>query len=85
MSNENPEDCRHPAVLEILEFFEYKHLPEHLQEISKPVGELAEEMSHKGAGAELTAGLRHLMEAKDCFVRATIYAKKQADKAKARG
>jgi len=54
-------------------FFEYKHLPEHLQEISKPIGELAEAMEKRlPSGAEKSAGMRKLLEAKDCFVRSRL-------------
>lgn len=57
----------------ILKYFAYAHLPEHLQEISKPVGELAELMSDiLPDNAEKSAGLRKLLEAKDCFVRANL-------------
>jgi len=62
----------HPAVQDILKYFKYKHLPPNLQAISKPICELAETMSLVGSGAELTAGLRKLLEAKDCFVRSCI-------------
>ena len=66
----------HPATQAILKFFEYEHLPPHLQDISKPCGELAEEMAEQlgdtANGAELTTGLRKLLEAKDCFVRAGL-------------
>lgn len=57
----------------IIKFFAYNHLPEHLQKISKPVGELAEEMEQVlPNSAEKSAGLRKLLEAKDCFVRANL-------------
>lgn len=57
----------------LMQFFSYTHLPEHLQAISKPCGELAELMDTTlEEGAEKTAGLRKLLEAKDCFVRALI-------------
>ena len=67
-----PVEKRHPAVIDILKYFKYDHLPPNLQEISKPICELAEKMSHAGTGAELTVGLRKLLEAKDCFVRSLI-------------
>lgn len=58
----------------MMQFFAYSHLPPHLQEISKPFGELAEQIvSTLPANAERTAGLRKLLEAKDCIVRAKIY------------
>lgn len=54
-------------------YFEYAHLPTHLQEVSKPIGELAAKMEVElPDGAEKTAGMRKLLEAKDCFVRASL-------------
>ena len=58
----------------MLQFFEYAHLPPHLQEISKPLGEIAQEMCDTlPYNPERSAGLRKLLEAKDCFVRAKLY------------
>jgi hypothetical protein len=62
----------------ILKYFKYSHLPEHLQVVSKPFGELAESMvdsipHNNETGPELSAGLRKLLEAKDCFVRASLH------------
>lgn len=58
----------------MLQFFAYAHLPSHLQEISKPFGDLAELIVNTlPANAERTAGLRKLLEAKDCAVRAKLY------------
>lgn len=62
----------HPATTEILRYFEYDHLPPYLQEISKPFHDLAHAMALGLDGPELTAGLRKLLEAKDCFVRAAV-------------
>lgn len=57
----------------ILKHFNYSHLPESLQEVSKPICELAKEMNSKLPDcAEKQAGLRKLLEAKDCFVRANL-------------
>lgn len=57
----------------IIKYFEWDHLPEKLQEISRPIGELAKEMDELlPDGAEKSAGLRKLLEAKDCLVRAII-------------
>lgn len=57
----------------MLKWFAYAHLPPHLQEISKPIGELAEQLCKAlPPGAERTVGLRKLLEAKDAFVRAKI-------------
>ena len=58
----------------MLQFFEYAHLPPHLQEISMPFGEMAKHIVETlPANAERTAGLRKLLEAKDCIVRAKLY------------
>lgn len=54
-------------------YFEYKHLPEHLQLVSKSIHDLAHKMNDElPDSAEKTVGLRKLLEAKDCFVRANI-------------
>jgi len=64
---------RNPGVISISRHFNYDHLPAHLQEISKPVHDLADQMIAKlGDDPELTTGLRKLLEAKDCFVRARL-------------
>lgn len=57
----------------IMKYFAFAHLPENLQAVSKPIGELAEKMeSDLPDGPEKSAGLRKLLEAKDCFVRAKL-------------
>jgi hypothetical protein len=63
---------QHPSTAAILRHFTYDHLPEHLQEVSRPICELAQEMTAKLSGPELTAGLRKLLEAKDALVRARV-------------
>lgn len=56
-----------------LKYFAYEHLPEKLQAVSKPIGELAKLMDETlPAGPEKSAGLRKLLEAKDCFVRQAL-------------
>jgi len=56
-----------------IRWFGYDHLPEHLQKVSQPVGELAALMEAMlPDGAEKSAGMRKLLEAKDCFVRAAL-------------
>jgi hypothetical protein len=62
----------HPATEAILKYFEYDHLPPDLQAISAPFRDLAYDMAETMDGAEVTAGLRKLLEAKDCFVRAAL-------------
>lgn len=57
----------------IVNFFKYEHLHPDLQKISKPLAELAYLMNAVlPNGPEKTAGLRKLLEAKDCFVRANL-------------
>lgn len=56
-----------------MKHFRFEHLPPHLQAVSHPVQNLANEMNETLPHcAEKTAGLRKLLEAKDCFVRARL-------------
>lgn len=55
---------------QIMQFFTYAHLPPYMQKISKPFALLAQEMDQNlPNGPEKSAGLRKLLEAKDCMVR----------------
>lgn len=57
----------------ILKYFAYEHLPPRLKEISRQIHQLAVTMDRAlPAGPEKTTGLRKLLEAKDCFVRARL-------------
>lgn len=57
----------------IMQFFEYKNLPESLQNISSVVHQIAHHMDDElPDGPEKSAGMRKLLEAKDCFVRAKL-------------
>ena len=57
----------------LMQFFKFEHLPEHLKVPSLKCWELACQIDAiLPEGAEKTAGLRKLLEAKDCFVRALI-------------
>lgn len=57
----------------LLQFFEYSHLPEHLQAVSKPFRELAAHLDASlPSNAETTVALRKLLESKDCAVRAIL-------------
>lgn len=57
----------------IMKYFAYEHLPAHLQEVSKPIGELAKQMDESlPDGPEKSVGLRKLLEAKDALVRAKL-------------
>ena len=65
--------ARHPATTNLLHYFAYDHLPVKLRIISAPCSVLAHEMVNQlPDGPELTTGLRKLLEAKDCFVRAAL-------------
>lgn len=56
-----------------MKYFEYKHLPEELQKISKQYYELALNMCFRlPDGVEKDFCLRKLLEAKDCAVRSMI-------------
>jgi hypothetical protein len=58
---------------EIIRFFHYRHLPPVLQASSYPFFNLAMHMiTTLPRSAERTAGLRKLLEAKDCAVRAAL-------------
>lgn len=58
--------------------FGYDHLPDHLQKISKPFHDIAQEvldrvkMASSHSQTETIECLRKLVEAKDCAVRATL-------------
>lgn len=56
-----------------IKYFEYEHLTPRLQKISKPICDLAKQMEETlPDGPEKSAGMRKLLEAKDCFVRASL-------------
>lgn len=64
---------RHPSVTAVSQFFEYSHLPEPLFTVSHKCAILKDEMlANLEDSSELTVGLRKLLEAKDCFVRAMV-------------
>lgn len=58
----------------ILMFFEWIHLPPDLQLISQGFGDLAWDLALRQSEhfTEVAAGLRKLLEAKDCAVRAAL-------------
>lgn len=58
----------------LLQFFAYEHLPERLQKVSRPFGELAHQlMADLPGNPERTVALRKLLESKDCAVRAMLF------------
>jgi hypothetical protein len=63
---------QHPATTALLRYFEYGHLPAHLQRVSRPFSDLAHAVATETDGPETTVCLRKLLEAKDCAVRAAL-------------
>ena len=56
-----------------IQYFTHAHLPEQLQQVAKPISDLAWLMETTlPESDEKTAGMRKLLEAKDCFVRAYL-------------
>ena len=57
----------------ILKYFNYKHLPNNLQPVSRAFYVQALQIVRlTERNAERSAGLRKLLEAKDCIVRASL-------------
>lgn len=64
---------RHPSVQDLAKWFDYEHLSSPQREFSQQCYDLAANMiDDLPDSLELTAGLRKLLEAKDCFVRASV-------------
>lgn len=58
----------------LLQFFEYAHLPPHLQTVSMEFRRLADiVVGTLPRNPERTVALRKLLEAKDCAVRAVLF------------
>lgn len=67
---------RNLATRELLSFFTWHHLPAYLMPLSEACQLLAQLMVELLPDSrELTVGLRKLLEAKDCFVRAQLLAR----------
>ena len=57
----------------MMKWFEYQHLPNHLQQISVQFHDLANAIvNNLEGGPERTVALRKLLEAKDAAVRAKV-------------
>ena len=57
----------------LLRFFEYDHLPPRLQQAAAPCHAIAHSLMRRlPPSTETNVGLRKLLEAKDCFVRAVL-------------
>ena len=68
---------RHPSTQQITRWFDYSHLPEGsaARKASATIAQAAGKMiENLPDSPELVAGLRKLLEAKDCLVRAAIAA-----------
>lgn len=67
------EPSMHPSIVHILQFFQYEHLPAHLQVVSAPFHNLAHQCANRCPdNPETTVALRKLLEAKDAAVRAAL-------------
>lgn len=72
---------RHPGTTHLLDLFEHGHLPAHLAAVSAKCADTAADMAFRlHDGPELSAGLRKLLEAKDCFVRQAVIDKRESDR-----
>ncbi|MFI8299981.1 hypothetical protein ACIGCZ_29055 [Streptomyces nigra] len=60
----------HPAVTQMLSNFRYDHLPQHLQQVSKPFHDLAHQLAETLAGPEVTKALDDLWKSKNWAVLA---------------
>ena len=75
----SPLDEFHPAVRGVLRWFDCDHLPDDLQAVAAPIRDVAFATARRlPPDPELTTGLRRLLEAKDCLVRAAIAARPPA-------
>lgn len=64
---------RHQSVQDICKYFTYAHLPLPQQAIVEPICSTIDIiLAQVPDGPEVTVGLRKLLEAKDCFVRASL-------------
>ena len=58
----------------LMQFFTYAHLPDKLQQISKPFCDMADQLDNNlPNNPEKSAAMRKLLEAKDCAVRAELF------------
>lgn len=62
-----------PCEDPIMKYFAYEHLSEKLQKVSAPICDVARVYNESiRKCSEKSAGLRKLLEAKDCMVRAAL-------------
>lgn len=56
-----------------IKYFTFEHLVGDLRDVSRKVAQLAQEMEETlPDGPEKSAGMRKLLESKDCFVRSAL-------------
>lgn len=65
---------RHPSVEAVTQYFTFEHLPSHLRPVSQACAELVTKILNEipEDSPELTMGIRKILEAKDCLVRAAL-------------
>lgn len=61
-----------PIIESTLRHFRYEHLPEFLQEVSKPFSVLANKIASRSSSHETYVSIRKLLESKDAAVRARL-------------
>lgn len=62
-----------PEASPIIRYFEYAHLPQHLQQVSRHFHDLAWQLeTNLPNGPEKSVALRKLLESKDAAVRAAL-------------
>lgn len=58
---------------ELLQYFDFEHLPKELRTVSRPFNKLAEDLDHQlEDGSQKDLALTHLLQAKDAAVRAHV-------------
>lgn len=67
-----PDWAQAPEVTNLLKWFSYDHHRPGVKVIAKRFSDLAHGMAEELEGPELIAGLRKLLEAKDCMIRAAL-------------
>lgn len=89
MSEPTTRDPGEPILKEptepILQYFAYKHLPPHLQQVSAHFADLAQRIMNLPRSPERTVALRKLLESKDAAVRAALSATSPMQQAEAEG
>lgn len=67
-------ELRHPAIVDVVQFFDYDHLPEHLRDVSKIFHDAACILlkAVRVDSPSLTRALTDLLVAKDHAVRAKL-------------